>query len=226
MSKVSEPAFKPRLVDPCWSLPGEVDAFRQGEGQMFYAMLETAGEALERGRVDRPDEDYENAQAEFEIVKRSVCQALNYHLSPFATVAGQAEQLEHISDMVDDLVIVSAELLHSPDGPDFMLAEECCKLRRVAPLVDALCMAVEQSALISDPREDLVSRIIDLAWAADAVSGDGKLRELAKDAPPALRIANLDLCELAQPVARRLKELLATMLARRKCKAMPRLASV
>ncbi len=226
MTELNETEFKPRLVDPCWFLPGEVDGFRRSDDQMFHRMLEAACEALERGRVDAPDQDYVNAAAEFAIVKRSVSQAVLYHLSPFATANCRAEQLEHISDMVDDLLIVAAELLHSAEGEEFTLAGQCSKLSLVAPLIETLCTAVEQSALVSDPGENLVSRIVDLAWAADSVSGEGMMREIAEHAPPGLRLANLDLCELAEPVARRLKVLLAAMLDKRQGSAAPRLANL
>ena len=226
MTDLSEAPFKPRLVDPLWSLPGEVDSFRTSDDGMFHAMLETAREALERGRVDAPDESYVDARSELEIVKRSVGQALNYHLSPFATAECRAEQLEHIRDTVEDLLIVSAELLHSPDPPEVTLADERRKLELVAPLVETVCIAVELSALFHDPPEALVSKIIDLAWAACAVSGDCKLRERAEGAAPGLRLASLDLCELAEPVARRLKALLAAMLAKRQSRAVSRLATV
>lgn len=226
MIQLSEMPFEPRLVDPCWSLPGEVDGFRKSDDAMFHAMLENAHEALERGCIDCPDENYIDVAAEFDIVNRSVRQALLYHASPFATIEGRTEQLEHVSDMAEDLAIVAAELLHSPDGPDFTLAEQCRKVEIAAPLIDALCVAIEQSALISDVGEELVSRIVNLAWAAGAVSGDGELRKRAENAPPALRLANLELCHLAEPVARRLKMLIAAMLAHRQGKPAPRLASV
>lgn len=224
MSKETELVFTPRLVDPGWMLPGEIDAFRRDGSAMFKSTVNAVKAAFER--IDEIGGDRAQDAAEFQVIRRTARQALRYYAPPFPDESKRELHRKMLLELIKLGCDHAAQRMHSCRENDFDVIAKCEDLREADALVEMICLLIAGSDLLEHPNEALVKELVDLYWSALAISGDGELRERAGDVPSSLRLANLDLNEAAEPIARRLGALLKQINDNRVGKPAERVAAV
>jgi hypothetical protein len=103
------------------------------------------------------------------------------------------------------------ELLRGWGEPTLEVADLRRNLSLGAVLVEMICLMVERSDLGPNPTEKVIDT---LSWMIDyaaAISGDSELRERDEDVTIGVRLAHVELEELAMPMVQRLSQVHALL---------------
>lgn len=103
------------------------------------------------------------------------------------------------------------EWLRGWGEPRLRVSDLKFKLQLAAPVVEMVCLIIEESDLATDPEEFVVDKISSLIDYASSVCSEGEMRERDEDVTMSTYIANTELAELAMPIVMRLSDVHALL---------------
>lgn len=211
-------------LNPAWQLPVYMDQVRRIHLDLFVDHLRRAELAIDEigEEPDCPHYDEANAQ----LALRHLRLALANYDPPAPGIALCEVRRDALLKLLDCCQELAREWLRGWGEPTLEVAELRRNLTLAGVLVEMICLMVERSDLGPNPTEKVIDT---LSWMIDyaaSICGDGEMRERDEDVSMGVRLANIELEELAMPMVLRLSGVHAILERHRVTSPAPHISEV
>jgi hypothetical protein len=191
-------------LNPTWQLPVFVDQVRRIHLDLFVDYFRRADIALDEigEEADCPHHDEANAR----LALRHLRLGLANFDPPMAGTALREIRRDKVLELFDRCQELVRELLRSWGEPTLKVADLHRNFSLATILVEMICVMVERSDLGSSPNEGVIDTLSWMIDYASSICGSGEMRERDDDVSMSVRIANVELEELAMPMVLRLSQ--------------------
>jgi hypothetical protein len=188
--------------DPRWQLPVYMDQVRRLHVDLFSFFCRRTADAL--GRIGAQPDWLHYDLAQLDLALRSLRLALMNFEPPVGSVNLRSMRRDKLLELFKTCAELLFEWLRGWGEPWLRVSDLKFKLQLAAPVVEMVCLIIEQSDLAADPKEFVVNKLSSLIDYASSICGDGDMRERDEDVTMSIYIANTELAELAMPMIMRL----------------------
>ena len=196
-------------LNPAWHLPVFVDQVRRIHLDFFTDYLRRTELVLDEigEQPDCASHDETMAQLALRYLRLGL---VNYD-PPMGGVALREIRRDTLLKLFERCRELVREMLRGWGEPRLKVAELRRNLSLAAPLVEMTCLMVEGSDLGPHPNEKVIDTLSWMIDYASSICGDAEMRERDEDVTIGVRIANIELEELAMPMILRLSEVHALL---------------